>query len=150
MSGRVRVLAVIGAAVVASGLNFVVAKTAIAAGASAEFGPLMLPTFAVLTVVGVAAGFAGWVVVARRAKRPAAALRVIVPGVLLLSMTPDVVLLATGFIPHSSGIGVAALALMHLVVAAVTVPVCARVLPVGVDRQAAERSRATLLTRPIA
>ncbi|WP_425554241.1 DUF6069 family protein [Kribbella yunnanensis] len=107
---------------------------AIALGASAEFKPLTLPVFSLLTVAGVAAGFGGWVVVARRAKRPDAALQIIVPGVLLLSMIPDWFLLTTGFLPNSSGIGVTALVLMHVVVAAVAVPVYARVHPVSPDR----------------
>jgi hypothetical protein len=54
--------------------------------------------------------------------RPRAVLRVLVPVVLVLSMIPDLLLLATGFVPHTSGIAVAGLMLMHVVVTAVAVP----------------------------
>ncbi|RZU11080.1 hypothetical protein EV645_6238 [Kribbella rubisoli] len=51
-----------------------------------------------------------------------AAAVVAAPAVLVLSMIPDLLLLATGFIPHTSGIAVAGLMLMHVVVTAVAVP----------------------------
>jgi hypothetical protein len=41
--------------------------------------------------------------------------------VLVLSMIPDLLLLATGFVPHTSGVAVAGLILMHVVVTAVAV-----------------------------
>ncbi|MBP2352496.1 hypothetical protein JOF29_003579 [Kribbella aluminosa] len=71
-----------------------------------------------MTLIGTAAGYLGWTAVSRRS---AAALKVVVPVVLVLSMIPDL-LLATKFIPATSGTGVAGLMLMHVVVTAVAVP----------------------------
>ncbi|TDD57687.1 hypothetical protein E1263_22610 [Kribbella antibiotica] len=119
-----------GAALATTGVNFVVGQGAIAFGASAGFRPLTLPVFAAFTALGVIAGFAGWSVAVRRATRPGATLRVLVPAGLLLSRIPVLVLMATSFIPEISVSGAIALMLMHLVVAAVALPVYARVLPV--------------------
>ncbi|MEV4262739.1 DUF6069 family protein [Kribbella sp. NPDC049584] len=110
------------AAVVAVGLNYLVARGATALGADESFRPLTPAVFVPFTLIGIAAGFAGWRAVVRRVARPHAVLRVLVPVVLVLSMIPDLLLLATGFIPHTSGIAVAGLMLMHVVVTAVAVP----------------------------
>ncbi|WP_371402868.1 DUF6069 family protein [Kribbella sp. NBC_00662] len=110
------------AAVVAVTLNYLVARGAVALGADESFRPLTLPIFAPFTLIGIVVGFAGWRAVVRRSARPGAVLRVLVPVVLVLSMIPDLLLLATGFIPHTSGIAVAGLMLMHVVVTAVAVP----------------------------
>jgi hypothetical protein len=110
------------AAVVGAGLNYLVARGAVALGADEAFRPLTPAVFVPFTVIGIAAGYAGWRAVVRRAARPHAVLRVLVPAVLVLSMIPDLLLLATGFIPHTSGIAVGGLMLMHVVVTAVAVP----------------------------
>jgi hypothetical protein len=120
--GRRRVVVLAGAAVVAAGLNYLVSRGAIGLGADAGFAPLTPQVFVPLTLVGTAAGFAGWTAVVRRYARPAAVLRVLVPVVLALSMIPDLLLLATKFIPDTSGTAVAGLMLMHIVVTAVAVP----------------------------
>ncbi|GAA1563195.1 MULTISPECIES: DUF6069 family protein [Kribbella] len=117
--GRRRYAVLFGAAVVAAGLNYLVARGAVALGANAGFAPLTAPVFVPLTLLGTAAGYAGWTLVRRRS---AAALKVVVPLVLVLSMIPDLLLLATKFIPDASGTAVAGLMLMHLVVTAVAVP----------------------------
>jgi hypothetical protein len=57
-------------------------------------------------------------------------LRVLVPVLTLLSFVPHVVLLATGFLPDSTPLGVLALALMHLVVVTAVVLVSQRTAPV--------------------
>lgn len=125
-----RMLLLGGGAVVAVGVNWVIASIAIAGGANSGFMPLTIYVFAPLTVVGYAAACAGWRIIRSRSAKPDSVLRVLVPVLTLLSLVPHVVLLATGFIPHSSLIGVLALALMHLVVVTTVVLVSQRVAPV--------------------
>ncbi|MFI5694566.1 DUF6069 family protein [Kribbella sp. NPDC051586] len=119
---RRRLILLVTAAVVAGVLNYLVARGAVALGADQTFRPLTPPVFIPFTLVGVAIGFAGWRAVVRRSARPHSVLRVLVPVVLVLSMMPDLLLLATGFIPHTSGTAVAGLMVMHIVVTAVAVP----------------------------
>jgi hypothetical protein len=57
------------------------------------------PVFIPFTLIALAAGVAGWTTVVRRSARPGAVLRVLIPVVLVLSMIPDLLLLATKFIP---------------------------------------------------
>lgn len=130
LSRRTGYLVLAGGAVVAVAANAIVATSAIAAGASADYPALKIAVFGPLTVIGVIAAYIGWRMVARRAARPAAVLRVLVPVLAVLSFVPDVALLLTGFIPGTTAIEVAALAIMHLVVLAVVLPVCLRVAPV--------------------
>lgn len=99
-----------------------VLTTVIAAGANPGFAPLTPQVFVSLTLLGTAAGYAGWATVARRPTRPAAVLHVLVPAVLALSMIPDLLLLATEFIPSASMAGVIALMLMHGAITVVAVP----------------------------
>ncbi|NUR94325.1 MAG: hypothetical protein HOV67_03600 [Kribbellaceae bacterium] len=117
-----RTAVLFAAAVLAAGLNYLVARGAVALGADAAFAPLTPQVFGPLTLIGTAAGYAGWTTVVRRSARPVAVLRVLVPVVLLLSMLPDLLLMATKFIPSTSATGVAGLMLMHVVVTAVAVP----------------------------
>jgi Family of unknown function (DUF6069) len=117
-------------ALVAILANSVIAIGAHASGASAEFSPLLFFVYAPFTVIGLIAAYIGWRTVRRGARRPAVALRVLVPVLTVLSFTPDTILAITGFIPGTSLSAVLALGLMHLVVVAVAVPICARLLPV--------------------
>ncbi len=80
----------------------------------------------VFTLVGALVGAIGWVVVRRRAQNPARVLSWLVPTVIAVSLIPDV-LVAVSF----SVVGGVALALMHLVVAAVAVPAYRRFLPLS-------------------
>jgi hypothetical protein len=118
-AGRVALVLVV-ATLVAIGLNTVVATIAVNAGAE-RFPPLTLPVYGGFTVLGLLAGWAGWRLVQRRAARPSAVLRVLVPVVVLLSFVPDVALLTQRFIPGTTTAGVLALMTMHLVVATVGV-----------------------------
>jgi hypothetical protein len=128
---RVRTIAVLAAgAIVAILANSVIAAVALAAGASADFSPLLIFVYAPFTVVGLIAAYAGWRIVRGRARRPAAVLRVIVPVLTVLSFAPDTILAVTGFIPGASLTAVVALGLMHLVVVGVAVPICVRLAPV--------------------
>jgi hypothetical protein len=128
---RARSVAIIAAGTLVAILaNSVIAIAAHAAGASADFSPLLVFVYAPFTLVGFLAAYAGWRIVRRRASRPAAVLRVLVPVLTVLSFVPDAVLVITGFIPGASLTAVIALGLMHLVVVAIAVPVCARLVPV--------------------
>ena len=127
-AGRAAAILVIAVAVAVAG-NALVATLAIAAGASASFGPLTFPAYTLFTVLGIAAGWLGWVIVSRRARDPRRALLILVPVLTVLSFVPDVLLLATGFIPGTTTPAVVALMCMHLVVVAVAVPAYRLALP---------------------
>ncbi|WP_223623351.1 DUF6069 family protein [Microbacterium sp. EST19A] len=127
----------IAAVIVAVAVNAAVAAVAIAAGAPSTYGPLTFPAYALFTTLGVAAGWAGWVLVHRRARDPRRTLSVLVPVLTVLSFVPDVLLLVFGFIPGTTTPAVIALMLMHLVVVAVAVPAYA--LAMRTTRQTAAR-----------
>jgi hypothetical protein len=112
-------------------LNTAIVLLGLAAGASSDFRPLHPSSYIFLTVAGVLAGAAGWAAVRRWSRRPATVLRRLVPAVVAVSLLPDVALLLTGAQPHTTGAGVAALMAMHVVTAAVAVPIFARTLPLG-------------------
>lgn len=120
-------LTVLVAAVGAVIAVVVVALIAQALGAPANFRQLQPATYIPLVIIGVLAGAVGWEVTARRARDPRRTLARLVPAVLLLSFIPDVLLGVSG----SAWSGVAALMVMHLAVAAVALPVYARLLPVS-------------------
>ncbi|MDQ0946943.1 hypothetical protein QFZ24_000866 [Streptomyces phaeochromogenes] len=132
---RSRALAVVtrilAAALVAVLGNAVVALLAHTAGASSDFDPLQPSAYAPLTVFGVVLGAIGWAVVRRVAKNPAGLLRWLVPVLVVVSFAPDLSLLGGGT-PGSGPLAVAALMVMHVVVAAVAVAAYRRVLPLPV------------------
>lgn len=107
---------------IAVALNALVAAVAVGAGAPASFAPLNLPVHGAFAAAGVIAGWAGWRTVHRRAARPGAVLRVLVPAVMLVSFVPDLALMALRFIPDTTTAGALALMAMHLVVLAVALP----------------------------
>lgn len=86
---------------------------------------LAVAEYAPATVIGIALGTLGWYLVRRFARDPRRVLRVLVPVVVVLSWLPDLGILAGGASLANS----LALIAMHTVVAAATVPVLARVLP---------------------
>ncbi|MFG1911379.1 DUF6069 family protein [Kribbella sp. NPDC048928] len=120
--GRRRLLVLLGAAVIAAALNYLVSRGAVALGADPGFRPLTAPVFIPFTLIGIVVGYTGWTTVARRSADPRSVLRRLVPAVLVLSMIPDLLLLATKVIPDTSTTAVLGLMLMHVVVAAVAVP----------------------------
>ncbi|MGW4215198.1 DUF6069 family protein [Lentzea sp. NPDC004789] len=124
----------VAAAIAATALNAVVAAIAHAAGASSQFQALQLPTYAAFTVIGVLAGAAGWGIIRARARNPRRVLRALVPTVVLISFVPDLLVGATGSLPGTSWGGVAALMIMHVVVAAAGVAAYSRVLPLPLAR----------------
>ncbi len=95
----------------------------------AEFQQLTLPVYGFLTVVGAIAGAIGWHLVVARSGNASGALRVLVPTVLVLSLIPDVLLLASGSQPGTTTVGVVALMLMHVGVAVAAVPAYRRFIP---------------------
>jgi hypothetical protein len=129
---RTRSILIIAAgAIVALAANSIIAASALAAGADPSFAALHVFVYGAFTVLGLLAAHLGWRIIRRRSNHPAALLRVLVPVLTMLSFVPDTVLALTGFIPGTSLTGVIGLALMHLVVVAVAVPVSAKVAPVN-------------------
>ena len=128
---RLRTVAILAVgAIVAILANLVIATVAHAAGAASDFSPLQVFVYAPFTLVGLIAAYFGWRIVRRRARHPAAMLRILVPVLTVLSFAPDTILAITGFIPGASLTAVVALGLMHLVVVAVAVSISARLAPV--------------------
>ncbi|MGZ3145713.1 DUF6069 family protein [Lentzea chajnantorensis] len=122
------VVGLLGAAVISTVVNAVIALVA------AKFIPegtermgLALNEYAPATVIGIALGTLGWYLVRRFAGNPRRVLRVLVPVAVVVSWIPDLGILAGG----ASAVNSLALMAMHLVVAAATVPVLTRILPLG-------------------
>lgn len=110
------------AAVIAVALNAAVAAIAHAAGAPANFSPLLLPTFGLFTVAGIVIGAAGWARIRARSARPRALLRRLVPVVLVVSYVPDLLVGISGLLPGTTWGAVIGLMVMHIVVAGIAVP----------------------------
>lgn len=120
------------AAIIAIALNAAIAAAAHAAGASNDFQPLKLPTYAGLTVVGLLAGAAGWAITRARASNPRRLLRTLAPVVLGASFVPDLLVGANAKMTGTSWGAVAALMVMHLVVASIAIPTYQLTLPLPV------------------
>ncbi|MET9224387.1 DUF6069 family protein [Lentzea sp. NPDC003310] len=122
------VVGLLGAAVVSIAVN---ALIALVAGRFVPEGTermgLAFAEYAPATVLGILLGTLGWYLVRRFARDPRKVLRVLVPAVVVVSWIPDLGILAGGAAPVNS----IALILMHTIVAAATVPVLSRVLPLG-------------------
>ena len=126
-TGKV-VLGVVAAIVVASIGNAVVSYLAQALGADPNAVEGLKPQgYVVLTALGVIIAAIAWATIRKRAKDPARTLGRLVPIVVVVSFLADVPVF---FLPGASIIGVLALMVMHVVVAAVAVPIFRRVLPV--------------------
>ncbi|GAB2843437.1 DUF6069 family protein [Lentzea nigeriaca] len=132
------ILGVLAAIVLASAANTVVAFVARALGADAAVIQGLTPqAYVFLTAVGVVVAAAAWAVIRRKAAKPNALLRKLVPIVVAVSLVPDVLLFG---IPGASPIGVVALMLMHVVVAAIAVPIFRTVLPLPADKPQTARA----------
>src|SRR6187402_616549 len=103
-TGRTALLLTAGALVVAVATT-VVALVAQSIGAGTDFPALKPAIYLSFAIIGLLAGYVGWRIVRARAKNPARVLRVLVPVLLVLSLVPDVVLLATSFIPGTTVTG---------------------------------------------
>ena len=122
------VVGLLGAAVISVVVNTVIALVARnLIPADVERMGLAVGEYAPATVIGIALGTLGWYLVRRFAANPRRVLRVLVPVVLVLSFIPDLGILAAG----ASVVNSLALIAMHIVVAAATVPVLSRILPLG-------------------
>ncbi|MGW2567410.1 DUF6069 family protein [Streptomyces sp. NPDC001537] len=117
---------VLAAIVVASAADAVLALLALAAGAPDDFKPLKASSYIFLTAVGVVAGAIGWAMVRKVAKEPEALVRWLVPTLVVVSFVPDFLLFGAG-----GAIGVGALLLMHVVVAAAAVFTYRKVMPLS-------------------
>ncbi|MEU1519530.1 DUF6069 family protein [Streptomyces sp. NPDC005811] len=117
---------VIAAVVVASVVDAVLALAALALGAPDDFQPLKPGSYIFLTAVGTVAGALGWAVVRKVSKDPAALVRWLVPALVVVSFVPDFLLFGAG-----GAIGVTALLLMHVAVAAVAVFAYRKVMPLS-------------------
>ena len=124
-----RTLILVGAVAAAVVVNAAIATAARALGASPVFQPLIPSAYLPLTIIGFLLGSAGLALIRAKTNNHARVLRVVVPVEHLLSFIPDLGLLLSGSRPGTSSGAVAALALMHLVVAAVAIPALARALP---------------------
>lgn len=111
-----RIAIISGAVALALALNAVAAAIAVAAGAPATWAPLSFPVFAAFTVVPMVIGWFAWQFVSRRVSNPARTMPLLAVGVLALSLIPDAILLATGFIPGTTMAGVFGLMAMHVIV----------------------------------
>jgi hypothetical protein len=134
LPSRTRQPAIAGRAsigVALAALASVAANSVIAALASAALPDggfrkgLELREYLPLTVVGILLGTLVWYLVRRSARNPRAVLRVLVPVAVVVSFVPDFGILAAGATLLNS----LALIAMHVVVAVITVPTLARVLP---------------------
>ncbi|MEU6196684.1 DUF6069 family protein [Streptomyces sp. NPDC047061] len=117
---------VLGAIVVSSVANTLIALIAHAVGAPDDFQPLKASSYVFLTAVGVVLGSAGWAVVRKAAKDPGALVRRLVPAVVVVSFVPDFLLFGDG-----GATGVLALLLMHVIVAVIAVFTYRRVMPLS-------------------
>jgi hypothetical protein len=120
--------------VVAGAATSIVALTVTALGAADDFAPLRPAVYLPFVAIGVIATVIGWRIIRAKAANPAAVLRILVPAVLLVSFVPDAFLIATGFIPGTTLVGGLSLSVMHVIVAAVAVPLAQRLAPVGTPR----------------
>jgi hypothetical protein len=129
-AGTARTIALLAAGFVVAGIaTSIIAAVVTALGAG--FMPLTPALYLPFVLVGLLGAYVGWRIIRARVFRPFAVLRVLVPVVLVLSFAPDVALLVLGFIPGATVLGGIALMTMHVVVAAVAVPVAQKLLPVG-------------------
>ena len=122
------VVAVALTAVVAVAVNTGISTLAQAIARGPEFIPITAVAYVPYTFFGVIAGAMGWAVIRRSLQRPASLLRWLVPVVLLLSFVPDLalyLLTPVGIVP------IAGLMAMHVAVAALSVSVFRRIMPVA-------------------
>jgi hypothetical protein len=119
-------IATIGSALATS----VIALVAHVAGVSDDFDPIAPSAYLTLAVIGVGLASLSWFAIARRTANPRTILTRLVPAVVLISFIPDLLLGVSQSEPGTTWGAVASLMLMHLAVAAITVPTLARVIPV--------------------
>ena len=130
-----RTVALTAAGVVIAGVaTSIVALTVTALGLADGFAPLRPAVYLPFVAIGVIAAVIGWRIIRSRVANPARVLRVLVPLVLVASFIPDTILIITRFIPGTTVTGGLSLSIMHLIVAAVAVPLAQWIAPVGARR----------------
>jgi hypothetical protein len=100
-------------------------------GASDDFVPLTPGPIVMWTILGSIIGATGWRLIVNRSARSRTLLQTLVPTVLVLSLIPDVALLATGSTPGQTTGGVVALMVMHVVTAVIAVTAFRQTMPAG-------------------
>ncbi len=112
---------IVAGAVVGVAACAAIAGLAHAMGVFTAFQPLQFASYTALVVIATIAGAIGWKLVQGHAARPARTLTRLVPAVVVVSMTPDVLVGVSKSMPHTSWAGVITLMLMHLAVSAALV-----------------------------
>lgn len=123
---RAVALAVVANLVVSTVVAWLIGRLAIAFGAPAATMQYQVPVLAVVILIASVVGAVGWTIVRRRAANPRSLIRVLAPVVLVVSLVPDVLLGVGG---AATWAAVGGLMVMHVVVAAITVAVFSRLLP---------------------
>jgi hypothetical protein len=86
-------------------------------GVSGKFTPMQPAAYIPLTIIGLIAGALGWYTITRVSARPGRILRWLVPAAIVLSFIPDIAVGISRTLPYTTWAGVAALMVMHVVVA---------------------------------
>jgi hypothetical protein len=118
------------AGVAAAVVNVIV--SAIARGsfdASDDFAPLTPGPIVLWTILGSIIGAVGWRLIVNKKANSRGLLNKLVPTVLVLSLIPDVALLASDSMPGQTTAGVLALMVMHVLTAAIVVTAYRRSMP---------------------
>ena len=98
-------------------------------GASDEFLPLTPGPIIMWTILGAIIGAVGWRLIVNKKADSGALLRWLVPTVLVLSLIPDIALLASDSMAGQTTAGVLALLVMHAVTAMIAVTACRKAMP---------------------
>lgn len=98
-------------------------------GANDDFVPLSPGPIVMWTILGAIVGAVGWRLIVNASARSRALLNTLVPTVLVLSLIPDVALLATDSEAGQTTTGVAALMVMHVVTAVIAVTAYRKAMP---------------------
>lgn len=98
-------------------------------GASDDFVPLTPGPIVMWTILGTIIGAVGWRLIVTTSARSRALLNTLVPTVLVLSLVPDVALLAWDSTPGQTTAGVLALMAMHVVTAVIAVTAYRKAMP---------------------
>ena len=118
--------------VVAAVLNVAISAIARGAfGAGDDFAPLTPGPIVMWSIVGALIGAVGWRLIVNRSAQSRALLNKLVPTVLVLSLIPDVALLATDSMAGQTTTGVLALMVMHVVTAVIAVTAYRRAMPLS-------------------
>lgn len=114
------------AGVIAAVTNLVISAIARGPlGASDDFVPLTPGPIVVWTILGAV----GWRLIVYTTAHSRALLNMLVPTVLVLSLIPDVALLATDSVAEQTTAGVVALMVMHAVTAVIAVTAYRKAMP---------------------